>query len=91
PPDTNPPDPAASASAGKATDTQTGTLPYAGSASGGTQAVLLSPTPAPDAAVVGTASDSNDTMSLVWMMVVAIMAIPGLIIMTLIATVLIRR
>lgn len=87
----SPPEPAAPASAAPAADAATGTLPYAGSASDGAQALLLSPTPASDAAVAGTASGSNDTTSLFWMMMLAIMAIPGLIIMTLIATVLIRR
>ena len=76
---------------GSAGDGASGTAPYTGSASDGAQAVLLTPTPAPDAALAGTASGANDTTSLVWMIVVGIMAIPGLIIMTLIATVLVRR
>ena len=58
---------------------------------GGTaEALMISPTPQAASDVV-SATGSTDTENLVWLLVMAMMAIPGLIVMTLIATVLIRR
>lgn len=65
-------------------------LPFTGppSSPGQAQAVAIAPTPQ-----AATAADSgpNDTQTLFWSLVLIAMAIPGFLLMTLIATVLIRR
>jgi hypothetical protein len=51
---------------------------------------MISPTPEA-ASDLTSGAGANDTQSLVWLLVMAMVAVPGLIVMTLIATVLIRR
>ena len=68
-----------------------GTLPFAGEAlpDGSAQAIAIDPTPQQaTAADPGTASD---TQNLFLLLVLAVMALPLLLVMTLLATVLTRR
>ncbi len=67
------------------------TLPFTGASSQNPdQAVLLSPTPQ-EAVASDPGNGSNDAQSILWVIVIAFLAIPGTIMMALIATVLIRR
>jgi hypothetical protein len=51
---------------------------------------MISPTPDSASELISGAG-TNDTQNLVWLLIMAMMAAPGVIVMTLIATVLIRR
>lgn len=77
----------AAAAAAQLGDALPFTGPDAGNDNG--QALLLTPTPQ---AAAGIAADSSsEDQSLFWMLTLAVMAIPGFVLMALIATVLIRR
>jgi outer membrane biosynthesis protein TonB len=69
-----------------------GSFPYLGgtSADGSAQAIMINPTPEAASDLTSGAGPS-DTQNLFWLLIMAMLAIPGLIVMTLIATVLIRR
>jgi len=67
------------------------TLPFTGAASAnGDQALLVSPAPQ-NAVASDPGNGSSDAQSILWVIVIAFLAIPGTIMMALIATVLIRR
>ena len=76
----------ASADAGQALNA----LPFSGAplSNGDAQAVAIAPTVQ---AAAAADSGPNDTQTLFWSLVLIAMAIPGFVLMTLIATVLIRR
>ena len=67
-------------------------LPYAGppTQDGSAQAVAIAPTARAQTAAADDPVPS-DSQNLFWLMMLAVMAVPALIVMTLVATVLIRR
>jgi hypothetical protein len=68
-----------------------GTLPFAGEAfpDGSAQAIAIAPTP--QQAMAADPGTASDTQSFFLLLVLAIMALPLLLVMTLLATVLTRR
>ena len=67
-------------------------LPFSGApaAAGAVDGLAIAPTVKPPTAAV-EATGPNETQNLFWMMTLALMAVPGFLLMALIATVLVRR